>query len=295
MKDKNYCGFIPILGHPNVGKSTLFNQLLGQKISITSCKPQTTRQRITGISTEGVYQAIYVDTPGIHIKEKHVINRFMNKAAMSSIDNTSLIIFIVEATQWTQEDNIILNKLRYLITPVILVINKIDNCRNKSSLLPYINFLIKKMKFIDVVPISAKKNTNIDIIANIVHHRLPIASHLFPDNYITNLSQRFIVSEIIREKLMRFLGEELPYSVAVKIENFNYRHGIYDIYGLIIVERINQKKIVIGNKGLKMKTISIAARQDIENILETKVNLKLWVKVKYDWTNNKVMLRNLGL
>lgn len=294
-EEKQHCGFIAIVGHPNVGKSTLLNQLLGQKVSITSRKPQTTRHRIMGIDTEGAYQAIYVDTPGLHIEEKRAINRLMNRAASSSIGDVELVIFLVDGTHWTADDEMVLNKLSSLKCPVLLAINKVDNVTDKSKLLPHIAFLSQQMNFLDVVPISAEKGINIDTIAGIVRKLLPEAEHHFPDDYITDRSQRFMASEIIREKLMRFLGEELPYSVTVEIEQFvpNERGG-YNVHGLILVEREGQKKMVIGNKGAKIKTIGIEARQDMEKMFDAKVHLELWVKVKSGWADDEGALRSLG-
>lgn len=292
---QTHCGFVAIVGRPNVGKSTLLNQLLGQKISITSRKPQTTRHRIMGIHTEGPYQAIYVDTPGLHIEEKRAINRLMNRAASSSIGDVELIIFVVEGTHWNDDDEMVLNKLRDQKLPVLLAINKVDNVTDKTKLLPHIQFLSQQMDFLDVVPISAEKGTNVDTIASIVRKHLPQATHHFLEDYITDRSQRFMASEIIREKLMRFLGEELPYSVTVEIERFvtNERGG-YDINGLILVEREGQKKMVIGNKGAKIKTIGIESRQDMEEMFEAKVHLELWVKVKSGWADDERALRSLG-
>ena len=294
-QDKTYCGFIAIVGRPNVGKSTLLNQLLGQKVSITSRKPQTTRHRIMGIHTEGPYQAIYVDTPGLHIEEKRAINRLMNRAASSSIGDVELIIFVVEGTHWTADDEMVLTKLRQLKTPVILAINKVDNVVDKEKLLPHIAFLSQQMNFLDVIPISAEEGMNVDTIAGVVRKHLPESVHHFPEDYITDRSQRFMASEIIREKLMRFLGEELPYSVTVEIERFvvNERGG-YDINGLILVEREGQKKMVIGNKGQKIKTVGIEARRDMEQMFEAKVHLELWVKVKSGWADDERALRSLG-
>ncbi len=255
-EEKSYCGFVAIVGRPNVGKSTLLNKLLGQKISITSRKAQTTRHRIVGIHTEGPYQAIYVDTPGLHMEEKRAINRLMNKAASSSIGDVELVIFVVEGTRWTQDDEMVLNKLRDAKAPVILAVNKVDNVQEKADLLPHLQFLASQMNFLDIVPISAETGTNVDTIAAIVRKHLPEAIHHFPEDYITDRSQRFMASEIIREKLMRFLGAELPYSVTVEIERFvSNERGGYDINGLILVEREGQKKMVIGNKRAKFNTM----------------------------------------
>ncbi len=290
-----HCGFIAIVGRPNVGKSTLLNQLLGQKVSITSRKPQTTRHRIMGIDTQGAYQAIYVDTPGLHIEEKRAINRLMNRAASSSIGDVELIVFVVEGTRWTDDDEMVLNKLKSVKVPVVLAINKIDNLQDKSILLPHIQQISQKMNFADVVPLCAETGQNVEAIAKIVHNTLPEAEHHFPEDYVTDRSQRFMASEIIREKLMRFLGAELPYSVTVEIERFvaNERGG-YDINGLILVEREGQKKMVIGNKGSKIKTIGIEARRDMEEMFEARVHLELWVKVKSGWADDERALRSLG-
>ncbi|HDN2511973.1 TPA: GTPase Era [Providencia rettgeri] len=292
---QSHCGFVAIVGRPNVGKSTLLNQLLGQKVSITSRKPQTTRHRIMGIHTEDNYQIIYVDTPGLHIEEKRAINRLMNRAASSSIGDVELVIFVVEGTNWTADDEMVLTKLSSLRCPVILAINKIDNVTDKTVLLPHIGMISQKMNFLDVVPISAEKGTGVDTIAKIVRQHIPEATHHFPEDYITDRSQRFMASEMIREKLMRFLGDELPYSVTVEIEQFKVTEtGIYHINGLILVEREGQKKMVIGNKGSKLKTIGTEARIDMERMFDNKVHLELWVKVKSGWADDERALRSLG-
>lgn len=294
-EQKTYCGFVAIMGRPNVGKSTLLNQLLGQKVSIISRKPQTTRHCIIGIHTEGPYQAIFVDTPGLHITEKRAINRLMNRAATSSISDMKLVIFVVEGTHWTPDDRMVVNKLRDVSCPVVLAINKVDNISDKQQLLPHIQFLSQQMYFHEIVPICAENGMNIETLVGIVRKVLPEAEHNFPEDYITNCSQRFMASELIREKLMRFLGKELPYSVTVKIERFATNdHGGYNIYGLILVERDSQKKIVIGNKGGKIKTIGIESRKEMEAIFKTQVHLALWVKVKSGWSDDECALRSLG-
>ncbi|NUF26538.1 GTPase Era [Gilliamella sp. ESL0254] len=291
-----HCGFVAIVGRPNVGKSTLLNQLLGQKISITSRKAQTTRHRIVGIDTQNNDQIIYIDTPGLHIEEKRAINRLMNRAASSSIGDVELVIFVVEGTHWTDDDEMVANKLKDCKSPVLLVINKIDNVTDKTQLLPHIQTISQKVNFLDVVPISAEKGEGVDIIKDIVKKHLPEGEHHFPEDYITDRSQRFMASEIIREKLMRFLGDELPYSVTVEIEQFKVdeRNGMYRINGLILVERDGQKKMVIGNKGEKIKKIGIEARKDMQSFFDNKVHLELWVKVKAGWADDERALRSLG-
>ncbi|MWN31622.1 GTPase Era [Gilliamella sp. Pra-s65] len=291
-----HCGFVAIVGRPNVGKSTLLNQLLGQKISITSRKAQTTRHRIVGIDTQNNDQIIYIDTPGLHIEEKRAINRLMNRAASSSIGDVELVIFVVEGTHWNDDDEMVANKLKDCKCPVLLVINKIDNVTDKTQLLPHIQAISQKVNFLDVVPISAEKGEGVDIIKDIVKKHLPEGEHHFPEDYITDRSQRFMASEIIREKLMRFLGDELPYSVTVEIEQFKVdeRNGMYRINGLILVERDGQKKMVIGNKGEKIKKIGIEARKDMQSFFDNKVHLELWVKVKAGWADDERALRSLG-
>ena len=295
-KTTQHCGFVAIVGRPNVGKSTLLNQLLGQKVSITSRKAQTTRHRIVGIDTQDNDQVIYIDTPGLHIEEKRAINRLMNRAASSSIGDVELVIFVVEGTHWNDDDEMVANKLKDCKCPVLLVINKIDNVIDKTQLLPHIQEISQKVNFLDVVPISAEKGDGVDIIRKIVKTHLPEGEHHFPEDYITDRSQRFMASEIIREKLMRFLGDELPYSVTVEIEQFKVdeRNGMYRINGLILVERDGQKKMVIGNKGEKIKKIGIEARKDMQTFFDNKVHLELWVKVKAGWADDERALRSLG-
>lgn len=295
QQPKTYCGFIAIVGRPNVGKSTLLNKILGQKISITSRKAQTTRHRIVGIHTEDQYQAIYVDTPGLHIEEKRAINRLMNRAASSAIGDVDLIIFVVEGTKWTDDDEMVLNKLCAAKAPVVLAINKVDNIKEKDELLPHITELSQKFDFAEILPISAQRGKNVHILQKIVRKSLREGVHHFPEEYVTDRSQRFMASEIIREKLMRFTGEELPYSVTVEIEQFKLNErGTYEINGLILVERDGQKKMVIGAKGQKIKTIGTEARADMERLFDNKVHLELWVKVKAGWADDERALRSLG-
>jgi len=292
---KTYCGFIAIVGRPNVGKSTLLNKILGQKISITSRKAQTTRHRIVGIQTEGAYQAIYVDTPGLHIEEKRAINRLMNRAASSAIGDVDLVIFVVEGTKWTDDDEMVLNKLRAAKAPVVLAINKVDNIKEKDALLPHITELSQKFDFAEILPISAQRGKNVHLLEKIVRQSLREGVHHFPEEYVTDRSQRFMASEIIREKLMRFMGEELPYSVTVEIEQFKVNErGTYEINALILVERDGQKKIVIGHKGEKLKKIGMEARLDMARLFDNKVHLELWVKVKSGWADDERALRSLG-
>ncbi|OOF31402.1 GTPase Era [Salinivibrio proteolyticus] len=296
MTQAQHCGFIAIVGRPNVGKSTLLNRLVGQKLSITSRKPQTTRHRIMGVDTRDNYQAVYVDTPGLHIEEKRAINRLMNRAANSSLTDVELVLFLVDGTHWTKDDEMVLNKLARSGLPTVLLVNKVDNVREKTELFPHLQTLSEKMEFVDVIPVSAKHGTNIDVVEQRVRDALPECEFYFPEEYVTDRSQRFMASEIIREKLMRFTGEELPYSVTVEIERFDYNPETdgFHINGLILVERHGQKKMVIGKGGEKIKRIGREARLDMEDLFERKVYLELWVKVKSGWADDERALRSLG-
>ena len=290
-----HCGLIAIIGRPNVGKSTLLNSLLGQKISITSKKPQTTRHRILGILTEGNTQAVLVDTPGLHQEEKRAINRLMNRAASSSIAEVELIVFLVEGTHWTSDDELVLSKVKKSGVPCILVINKIDNVQDKEALLPHLQKLAAMHEFKEIVPISAQKGDNVEQIKSLCLSSLPESGFWFPEDHITDRSSRFMASEIIREKLIRFTGDELPYSTTVEIEQFKMDHkGILHINALVLVERNSQKRMVIGNKGEKLKVIGQEARRDMQEMFDCQVFLETWVKVKSGWADDERALRSLG-
>lgn len=293
---EHHCGFVSIVGRPNVGKSTLLNHILGQKISITSRKPQTTRHQIMGVDTEENYQSIYVDTPGLHIEEKRAINRLMNRAASSSLSDVNLVLFLVDGTMWTDDDEMVLNKLKASELPTVLLVNKIDKVKDKKQLLDHLKVMSQKFNFVDIVPVSAKQGLNVDVVKKLVKKALPKDEFHFPEEYVTNRSQRFMASEIIREKLMRFTGEELPYSVTVEVERFDYNPETdgFEINGLILVERLGQKKMVIGTKGEKIKVIGREARLDMEHLFDRKVYLELWVKVKSGWADDERALRSLG-
>jgi GTP-binding protein Era len=289
------CGLIAIVGRPNVGKSTLLNSLLGQKISITSRKPQTTRHRILGILTEENNQVVLVDTPGLHSDEKRAINRLMNRAASSSIAEVELIVFLVEGTHWTTDDELVLSKVKKSGSPCILVVNKIDNIQDRDALLPHLEKLAEKHNFRDIVPISAFKGENVSTIKKLCKESLPEGDFWFPEDYITDRSSRFMASEIIREKLIRFTGDELPYSTTVEIEQFKVDDkGILHINALILVERETQKRMVIGNKGERLKTIGQEARRDMQALFDQQVFLETWVKVKSGWADDERALRSLG-
>ncbi len=294
MTSETFAGLVAIVGRPNVGKSTLLNQLVGQKVSITSRKPQTTRHRIVGIDTQDNYQTVYVDTPGLHIEEKRAINRLMNKAAASTILDVELIIFVVEGTRWTDDDQMVLNRLIAAKKPVLLVVNKVDLYKDKEELLPHLQWLSSQLDFQQIIPLSAEKGTNVQSLRELVQKQLPPCEFFFPEEYVTDRSSRFMASEIVREKLMRFLGDELPYAVTVEIERFKWEEKHYHIAALVLVERDTQKHVVIGKKGERIKTIATEARKDMETLFEQPVFLQVWVKVKSGWADDERALRSLG-
>ncbi|MFC3031884.1 GTPase Era [Pseudoalteromonas fenneropenaei] len=295
MTPNTHCGMVAIVGRPNVGKSTLLNNIVEQKVSITSRKPQTTRHRIMGIHTEDNYQAVYVDTPGLHSEEKRAINRLMNRAAASSIGDVELVIFVVEGTHWNKDDDMVLNKVQQSGRPVLLLINKADRVKDHDKLLEHMQWLSEQGEFVGIIPISAESGKNVDMVKAEVRKRLPACEFFFPEDYVTDRSMRFLAAEIVREKLMRFMGDELPYSVTVEIEQFKWQdNGVWQINALILVERDSQKRMVIGNKGEKLKVIGREARKDLEAMLDNKVFLELWVKVKSGWADDERALRSLG-
>jgi GTP-binding protein Era len=292
--DETKCGFVAIVGRPNVGKSTLLNKILGQKISITSKKPQTTRHQIIGIKTIDTVQCIYVDTPGMHKPNPKAINRYMNRAASSAIKDVDVVVFIVDRTAWTEEDDIVLQNISQQKAPVILAVNKVDQVKDKSILLPQLQLLSSKYTFEDMVPISALDGHNVEALEKSISRFLPSSIHFYPEDQVTDRSERFLAAELVREKVMRQLGDEVPYSIAVEIEEFKPEGNLLTISALILVERQGQKKIVIGNKGEQLKIIGRDARLDMERVFGTKVMLNLWVKVKSGWADNERALRSLG-
>ncbi len=287
-------GFVALIGRPNVGKSTLMNHLLGQKISITSRRPQTTRNRVIGIDTEGIYQTVYVDTPGLHREEKRAINRLMNRAAESALGDVELILLVVDATLWTDDDEMVFAKLENSKVPVVLVINKIDKVQHKDSLLPLIEKLSARLKFKDIIPVSAAHGTNLEALKQIVRSSLPDGEHCFDADSITDRSSRFMAAELIREKLMRQMGDELPYSATVEIQEFKEEPNLLRISAVILVERTGQKKMVIGAGGGRIKKIGTDARIDMEKLFDKKVFLSIFVKVKAGWADDARALKSLG-
>lgn len=287
---------VAIVGRPNVGKSTLLNHLLGQKLSITSRKPQTTRHQVLGVSTVENTQLVYVDTPGMHLGQSKAINRAMNKAAASALNDVDLTLFLCDRTKWTEEDDFVLELVGRQRTPVALVINKVDLMEQKNELLPFTEGLSARCEFNAVFPVSALRAQGLDELANYVATQAPAGPHLFPEDQITDRSQRFLAAELIREKIVRQLGDELPYSTAVEIEAFKHdERGVLHINALILVERDGQKKILIGESGGRLKSIGTSARRDMERAFDSKVMLKLWVKVKSGWSDDIRALKTLGL
>jgi GTPase len=288
------CGYVAIVGRPNVGKSTLLNHLLGQKISITSRKPQTTRQRVIGIKTEADHQIIFVDTPGLHKDAEKAINRYMNRAASSAIRDVDLVVLVVDRTAWTEEDSMVLEQIQQSGRPCLLVVNKVDLLEDKSVLLPHLQVLADKGQFAAILPVSALRSHNVEELEREILKFLPVSEHFFPEDQITDRSQRFLAAEIVREKIMRQLGEEIPYSISVEIEEFALDGEILHISALIFVERKGQKIILVGEGGSRLRSIGTDARRDMELLFDCKVMLRLWVKVKSGWSDDERALRSLG-
>lgn len=293
-KEKFRCGYIALIGRPNVGKSTLMNFVLGQKISITSHRPQTTRHRILGIKTTDDAQMVYVDTPGIHDNEKKAMNRYMNRTAGSSFKDVDVIVLLVDAMRWTKEDDLVIKRLEHVKTPVVLAVNKVDLLKKKEDLLPFIEKIKSKFSFKDIIPVSAMKGDNIEGFEKIILNYLPVSEPFYDEDQITDRSSRFMAAEIIREKLTRNLTQELPYNLTVEIEKFTNDGNLLDIAAVIWVERDNQKAIIIGKGGTKLKDMGTKARIDMEKMFEQKVFLQLWVKVKSGWSDDERALNSLG-
>jgi len=288
------CGFVALVGRPNVGKSTLLNRVIGQKVSITSRRPQTTRHRLLGIKTLPHAQLVYVDTPGIHEFSGRAMNRHMNRAASAAIEDVDVVVFIVEALRWQPDDELVLRKLAGIGCPVVAAVNKIDRLQQRELLLPCLQELAGRHDFREVVPVSASKGDNVAELEACIERLLPVAPPFFPEDQITDRSERFLVAELVREKLFRKLARELPYGLTVEIESFRREGRITHIHALIWVERESQKTIVIGRQGSLLKEVGRAARRDIEALLGNQVNLKLWVKVKEGWADDERALRSLG-
>ncbi len=288
------CGFVALVGRPNVGKSTILNRLVGQKISITSRRPQTTRHRILGIKTDAQSQIVFVDTPGMHARQPRAMNRYLNRAAFDSLADVDVAIFVVEGTRWQEDDDWILERLKTLSCPVIAAVNKVDRIDNKALLLPALQSLSSKYDFAEIIPISARTGDHLRQLEVAVLERLPQSPPFFSEEQVTDRSERFLAAELVREKLFRKLGEELPYSLTVEIESFKEENKMLHIHALIWVDKASHKPIVIGNKGQRLKEVGREAREDMQVAFGQKVNLQLWVKVKEGWADDERALQSLG-
>jgi GTP-binding protein Era len=288
-----HSGFISIVGRPNVGKSTLLNHLVGQKISITSRKAQTTRHRITGILTEEQTQFVFVDTPGFQTQYLNTLNKGLNRVVTSSLRDVNVVLFVIEARHFDERDRQVMNLLPTTI-PVILVINKVDNMEHKNELLPFIQDIAKERHFAAIVPVSAKQNNQLDTLLDAVRPYLPEGEKIYPEDEITDRNERFLAAEIVREKVFRFTGEELPYSVSVVIEQFKLEGKLRRINAAILVDKDAHKAMLIGAKGEKLKEIATQARLDMEKLFDGKVFLEVWVKVRSGWADSPQMLKSLG-
>lgn len=287
------CGYIAIVGRPNVGKSTLMNALIGAKVSITSRKAQTTRHRITGIQTTETAQFVYVDTPGFQTRHTNPLNRTLNRTVMNTLTAADVILFLVEAGSFGQADKQVLNLLPKNV-PCILVINKSDHIKDKAVMLPFAQQVAAEHNFAAVVPVSAKQRYQLDALEGEIQKYLPVNPPIFGEDDITDRSERFLAAEIIREKVFRFVGEELPYTSTVVIEKFEEEGKLRRIFAAILVERDSHKAMVIGQKGAKLKEISTQARLDMEKLFDGPVYLEIWVKVKSGWADNEAGLRAYG-
>lgn len=286
-------GFIAIVGRPNVGKSTLLNHLIGQKISITSRKAQTTRHRITGIRTDADAQYVFVDTPGFQLQHQNALNRQMNRTVTQSLSDVDAVLFVVEALRFDSRDEQVLAMLPK-DRPVLLVINKVDKVDEKGRLLPFIEQLAALFPFAAVLPVSAQRAKHLDELVAALRNHLPEGTPIFGEDEVTDRSERFLAAEILREKVFRLSGDEIPYSISVEIEKFETEGNLRRIFAAIIVDKENQKPILIGTKGAKLKEISSQARLDMEKLFDSKVYLEVWIKVKSGWADDERAIKSLG-
>lgn len=287
-------GFASIIGRPNVGKSTLMNEIIEQKISITSNKPQTTRHAITGIYTDNDTQIIFLDTPGIHTNLQSALNKQLNRTAISSITTGDVILFMVEALRFNEDDAKVLSKLQNAEQPVVLLINKVDKIANKEDLFPFIAEMSERYDFADIVPISAQQARSADRVVEVLKQYLPEQPFPYSEDEITTVSSSFLASEVLREKLTRRLNQELPYALTVEIESFKIEGTMYRIHAVIWVERESQKGIVIGKGGSALREASTQARRELEELFGAKVFLRAFVKVREGWSNDEKALNSLG-
>lgn len=290
----SFCGYIALVGRPNVGKSTLLNRILDQKLSITSRKPQTTRHSILGIRTEDAHQFVYVDTPGIHQDAKKVMNRMMNKTAIRVLREVDAIAFVVDGTHWNEEDENILRMIKNTNVPCFLVVNKVDKIADKTLLLPWLEEMSKLHTYTGMIPISAKTGVQVEVLHKELQRVLPEGPHLFPDDQFTDRSIKFLCSELLREKIFKRCGQELPYSTTVEIEAYQDEGKLVRIAALILVEKESHKRMIIGDKGSKLKEMATEARMDMESLVGKKVFLTCYCKVKSGWSDSERILKELG-
>lgn len=288
------CGYVALVGRPNVGKSTLMNRFLGQKLSIVTAKPQTTRQRIAGIKTTPEGQIIYVDTPGIHLAARRALNRYMNRIAHACFHEVDLILFLIEAGRWTKQDEHVARSLESVNAPVLLVVNKIDLVPEKARLLQFLEKDVKTDRFAEVFLVAAKSGSGVDGLEQKIMSLLPFSRPFYDEDQFTDRSERFLAAELIREQLMLRLHQELPYSLTVEIEEFKRKDGLIRIGAIVWVEREGQKQIVIGKGGDVLKFVGSHARQALQELFDEKVFIRLWVKVSRDWSDNERALRQFG-
>lgn len=287
-------GYVSIIGRPNVGKSTLLNQILGQKVSIVTAKPQTTRQRIAGIKTTPQGQVVYVDTPGIQHSAKRALNRYMNRVAQAACNDVDLVLFLVEAGNWTRQDEFVGKTLRSVAVPVMLVLNKIDLVPDKTSLLAFIDKNFRADDYIGIMLISAKNGSGVDELEKQVLNRLPFSRPFYDEDQFTDRSERFLAAEMIREQLITRLHQELPYALTVQIEEFKRKGDLLSIGAIIWVERESQKQITIGKSGAVLKQVGTGARLVLQDLFGEKVFLRLWVKVSKDWSDSEKLIERYG-
>ncbi len=287
------CGSIAIVGRPNVGKSTLLNHLVGQKLSITSRKPQTTRTRIKGIVTQDDTQFVFVDTPGFQTRYGNALNRAMNRSVLSTLQDVDVVVMVIEALRWGAADQQVLDRIPDNVRP-LLVINKVDQVKPRSLLLPYLQERAKEARFDAVIPLSARQDKDFSGLMQEIQKRLPEASFMYDADDLTDSSERFLAAEFIREQLFRLLGEELPYATMVQIDQYQQEGRLHRIHATIVVDTDNQKAIVIGHQGEKLKAIGTKARKEIETLVQGKVHLELWVKVRGGWADDERALKQLG-
>jgi len=291
---ENHCGYVALVGRPNVGKSTLLNRIVGTKLAITSHKAQTTRHSILGIKTLPGGQVVYVDTPGIHERADHAMNRYLNHTAKTVLKDVDVLVFLVEALHWTREDEKVLRLIQDRTLPVILAVNKVDRVKPKEKLLPFLAEMAQRHTFSEVVPLSAKTGQNLEALESLVLQALPEGENFYPEEQLTDRPERFFAAELVREQLTRRYAKELPYAVSVEVERFEVKRGIYWISAVIWVEKPGQKAILIGREGQALKQTATQARKAMQAFFGHQVHLNVWVKVKKSWSSDESTLVRLG-